>query len=96
MTRFCAGCYAATLFKSFSARFFVKINLFLRFIFRKNVDADFYGLSDIDSVVTDFHPNKREDLELLCFISFVAYSIYSFLLSIIQTIITMCSMNMSE
>ena len=29
----------------------------LRFIFRKNVHADFYGLSDIDSVVTDFDPN---------------------------------------
>ncbi|WZZ58768.1 hypothetical protein YC2023_058875 [Brassica napus] len=29
------------------------------FIFRKNVHADFYGLSDIDSVVTDFDPNTE-------------------------------------
>ena len=41
----------------FSARFFVKINLFQRLIFRINVHADFYGLLDIDSVVTDFDPN---------------------------------------
>ena len=46
----------------FSARFFVKIDLFLRFIFRKNVHADFYGFSDIDSVVTDFDPNMAERL----------------------------------
>ncbi|MDQ4447191.1 hypothetical protein, partial [Lactobacillus gasseri] len=44
-----------------SAGLFVRINLFRRFIFRKNVQADFYGLSDIDSVVTDFDPNKERD-----------------------------------
>ena len=33
----------------------MRINLFRRFI----VHADFYGLSDIDSVVTDFDPNKK-------------------------------------
>ena len=44
----------------FSSRFFVKINLFRRFIFRKNVHADFYGLSEIDSVVTDFDPNSLQ------------------------------------
>ena len=41
-----------------SAGLFVRINLFRRFIFRKNVHADFYGLSDIDSVVTDFDTNS--------------------------------------
>ena len=41
-----------------SARVFVRINLFRIFIFRKNVHVDFYGLSDIDSVVTDFDPNS--------------------------------------
>ena len=41
-----------------SAELFVRINLFRRFIFRKNIHADFYGLSDIDSVVTDFDPNN--------------------------------------
>ena len=44
-----------------SAGLFVRINLFRRFIFRKNVHADFYGLSDIDSVVTDFYPNNGVD-----------------------------------
>ncbi|KAF3547121.1 hypothetical protein DY000_02007730 [Brassica cretica] len=32
---------------------------FPKIYFRKNVDADFYGLSDIDSVVTDFDPNNH-------------------------------------
>ncbi|KAF3586477.1 hypothetical protein F2Q69_00027794 [Brassica cretica] len=32
-------------------------DLFTKITFRKNVLADFYGLSDIDSVVTDFDPN---------------------------------------
>ena len=41
-----------------SVGLFVRINLFRIFIFRKNVHADFYGLSDIDSVVTDFDPNN--------------------------------------
>ncbi|WZZ36519.1 hypothetical protein YC2023_019920 [Brassica napus] len=40
-----------------SAGLFVRINLFRRFIFRKNVHADFYGLSDTDSAVTEFDPN---------------------------------------
>ena len=39
-----------------------KIDLFLRFIFCKNVHADFYGLSEIDSVVTDFDPNNKSSL----------------------------------
>ncbi|KAF3521322.1 hypothetical protein F2Q69_00046057 [Brassica cretica] len=55
------GRYVATELGSSSvATFFVKINLFRRFIFRKNVHADFYGLSDIDSVVTDFDPNTYQ------------------------------------
>ncbi|KAG5415408.1 hypothetical protein IGI04_002975 [Brassica rapa subsp. trilocularis] len=33
-------------------------DIFTKITFRKNVYADFYGLSDIDSVVTDFDPNK--------------------------------------
>ena len=41
-----------------SAGLFVRINLFRRFIFRENVHADFYGFSDINSVVTDFDPNN--------------------------------------
>ena len=32
-------------------------DIFMKNTFRKNVYADFYGLSDIDSVVTDFDPN---------------------------------------
>ena len=32
-------------------------DLFTKITFRKNVHADFYGLSDIDSIVTDFDPN---------------------------------------
>ena len=31
---------------------------FPKIYFRKNVHADFYGLSDIDFVVTDFDPNS--------------------------------------
>jgi len=65
-TRFCAGCFAATLFVSFSdfswmcflRKILRKNKSFLRFIFRKNVHVDFYGLSDIDSAVTDFDPNS--------------------------------------
>ena len=33
-------------------------DFFTKITFRKNVHADFYGLSDIDSVVTDFDLNK--------------------------------------
>ncbi|KAF3547049.1 hypothetical protein DY000_02008450 [Brassica cretica] len=33
-------------------------DFFTKIAFRKNVHADFYGLSDIDSVVTDFDPNS--------------------------------------
>ncbi|KAF3515367.1 hypothetical protein F2Q69_00007238 [Brassica cretica] len=33
-------------------------DFFMKITFRKNVHADFYGLSDIDSVVTDFDPNN--------------------------------------
>ena len=65
-TRLCTGCYAETLFESFSdfswmcflRKILRKINIFRRFIFRKNVHADFYWLSDIDFVVTDFDPNS--------------------------------------
>ena len=32
-------------------------DIFMKITFRKNVYADFNGLSDIDSVVTDFDPN---------------------------------------
>ncbi|WZY99088.1 hypothetical protein YC2023_071417 [Brassica napus] len=42
--------------QDFTARLFVKISL-RKLLFRKNVNADFYGLLDIDSVVTDFDPN---------------------------------------
>ncbi|KAG5384706.1 hypothetical protein IGI04_036176 [Brassica rapa subsp. trilocularis] len=42
--------------QDFTARLFVKISL-QRLLFRKNVEADFYGLSGIDSVMTDFDPN---------------------------------------
>ncbi|KAF3538150.1 hypothetical protein F2Q69_00021121 [Brassica cretica] len=42
--------------QDFTARLFVKISL-RRLLFRKNVHADFCGLSDIDSVVTDVDPN---------------------------------------
>ncbi|KAF3544539.1 hypothetical protein DY000_02008006 [Brassica cretica] len=41
--------------KALCKDFFTKITL------RKNVHADFYGLSDIDSVVTDFDPNMERD-----------------------------------
>ena len=44
-----------------SARFHRKVlrkDFFTKITFRKNVHADFYGLSDIDSVVTDFDPNS--------------------------------------
>ncbi|KAG5373906.1 hypothetical protein IGI04_042780 [Brassica rapa subsp. trilocularis] len=34
------------------------IDIFTKITFRKNGYADFYGLSDIDSVVTDFDPNR--------------------------------------
>ena len=43
--------------QDFTARLFVKISL-RRLLFRKNIHADFYGLSGIDSVVTDFDPNS--------------------------------------
>ena len=33
-------------------------DFFKMITFRKNVHADFYGLSDIDSIVTDFDPNS--------------------------------------
>ena len=33
-------------------------DLFTNITFRKNVHADFYGLSDIDSIVTNFDPNS--------------------------------------
>ena len=36
-------------------------DIFTKITFRKNVYADFYGLSDIDSVVTDFDPNTWFD-----------------------------------
>uniref|UniRef100_M4F5M8 Uncharacterized protein n=1 Tax=Brassica campestris TaxID=3711 RepID=M4F5M8_BRACM len=36
----------------------VRKDIFTKITFRKNGYADFYGLSDIDSVVTDFDPNK--------------------------------------
>ena len=42
-------------------RFYCKAlckDFFKKIIFRKNVHADFYELSDIDSVVTDFDPNN--------------------------------------
>ena len=45
--------------QDFTARLFVKISL-RRLLFRKNVNADFYGLLDIDSVVTDFDPNTGQ------------------------------------
>ncbi|WZY93687.1 hypothetical protein YC2023_066016 [Brassica napus] len=35
----------------------VRKDIFTKITFRKNGYADFYGLSDIDSVVTDFDPN---------------------------------------
>ena len=41
-------------------RFYCKAlrkDIFTKITFRKNVYADFYGLLDIDSVVTDFDPN---------------------------------------
>ena len=44
-----------------SARFHRKVlrkDFFTKITFRKNVHADFYGLSDIDFVVTDFDPNS--------------------------------------
>ena len=47
-----------------SAGLFVRINLFRKFIFCKNVHADFYGLSDIDYVMTDFDPNKNSKIQL--------------------------------
>ena len=40
-------------------RFYCKAlrkDIFTKITFRKNVYTDFYGLSDIDSVVTDFDP----------------------------------------
>ena len=46
--------------QDFTARLFVKISL-RRLLFRKNVHADFYGLSDIDFVVTDFDPNTASE-----------------------------------
>ena len=59
-----------------SAELFVRINLLRRFIFRKNVHTDFYALSDIDSVVTDFDPNNiyyrfKRNITLLCYIIFI-------------------------
>ena len=44
-----------------SARFyrkFLRKDFFTNITFRKNVHADFYGFSDIDSVVTDFDRNS--------------------------------------
>ena len=44
-----------------SARFHRKVlrkDFFTKITFRKNVHADFYGHSDIDSVVTDYDPNS--------------------------------------
>ena len=35
-------------------------DFFTKITFRKNVHTDFYGLSDIDSVVADFDPNNSQ------------------------------------
>ncbi|KAG5388470.1 hypothetical protein IGI04_030011 [Brassica rapa subsp. trilocularis] len=40
-------------------------DIFTKITFRKNVYADFYRLSDIDSVVTDFDPNNNGDLTVI-------------------------------
>ena len=46
-------------------------DFFTKITFRKNIPANFYGLSDIDSVLTDFDPNKesqtntKEKLEIV-------------------------------
>ena len=37
----------------------VRKDIFTKITFRKNGYADFYGFSDIDSVVTDFDPNTH-------------------------------------
>ena len=42
----------------FSASFFVKINLFRRFIFCKNVHVNFCGYLNIKFVVSVFDPNS--------------------------------------
>ena len=45
-----------------SARFYRKVfrkDLFTKITFRKNVHADFYGYSDVNSVVTVFDPNSK-------------------------------------
>ena len=36
----------------------IRKDIFTKITFRKNVHADLYGLSDIDSVMTDFNPNS--------------------------------------
>ncbi|KAG5398140.1 hypothetical protein IGI04_019954, partial [Brassica rapa subsp. trilocularis] len=50
--------------KALCKDFFTKIN------FRKNGYADFYGLSDIDSVATDFDPTLSTDSSLGMLIDF--------------------------
>ena len=67
----------------FSARFFVKINLFRRLIFRKNVHADFYGLSDIDFVVTNFDPNNLQ-VKVSSYVFSLLISLFSQSLLILQ------------
>ncbi|KAG5383265.1 hypothetical protein IGI04_034735 [Brassica rapa subsp. trilocularis] len=42
----------------------VRKDIFTKITFRKNGYADFYGLSDIDSVVTDFDPNNASTWHL--------------------------------
>ena len=42
-------------------------DFFTKITFRKNVHADFYGLSDIDSVVTDFDPNRDQENSRSCY-----------------------------
>ena len=54
--------------QDFTARLFVKISL-RRLLFRKNVHAYFYGLSGIDSVVTDFDTNIW-CCELVCLVKY--------------------------
>ena len=41
-----------------ASNFTVLSDFFTKITFRKNVHADFYVLSDVDSVITDFDPNS--------------------------------------
>ena len=40
-------------------------DFFTKITFRKNIHADFYGFSDIDSIVTDFDSNKDKVFNIL-------------------------------